>query len=91
MTSPTRINSVLAALITAAVVMVGFAPAAVANTASGSAGITILESLAVSEVDSVDFGYVHRPSAGQNMLTLNYADGSVELNGSGKVKHCSII
>ena len=85
MTNSTKIKSILAAIITAAVIVFGFAPSALAGNASanGSAGITILESLSVSEVESVDFGHFHRPSSGQNMLTLSHADGTVEMNGSG--------
>ncbi|WP_168210579.1 DUF4402 domain-containing protein [Persicimonas caeni] len=69
------------ALILAAVI--GLASTVSAAEYVGTGRITILESLAVSEEQSVDFGYVHRPSAGTNTLSLNHADGSVTASGAG--------
>lgn len=63
--------------------IIGLASTVSAAEFVGTGRITILESLAVSEEQSVDFGYVHRPSAGTNTLSLNQDDGSVSTSGSG--------
>lgn len=76
---------ILAALAAVAVVMTGTISVAAAGgaEAQGSAGITVLESLQVTEEASMDFGYVHRPSEGENTLELTYDDDTVTTNGSG--------
>ena len=78
MTCQPTLSKALAAVITIGCVSVSFA-----NETTGSAGITILESLAVTEQAPVDFGHVHRPSQGSNLLTLSYSGDSVSTNGDG--------
>lgn len=83
MPSQAQILKTVATLTAVAIMVLGFSATAVAGEAEGSASITILESLAVSEETPMDFGYVHRPSQGSNTLELNPEDGTVETNGSG--------
>lgn len=74
------------ALVTAAIVF-GLASTATAATEQGSASITILDSLQVTEATAMNFGHVHRPSSGQNTLTLDHEGDQVTLSGSGDAKY----
>lgn len=77
-------SKVLAAAVAIVVVMFAGSSVAFAQAqAQSSAGITILESLEVTEQQAMDFGYVHRPSSGENTLELSYDDDSVIAQGSG--------
>lgn len=80
-------NIAAIALITFAALALGAVSTASAASVESSAGITVLESLQVSETSSVDFGYVHRPSEGQNTLTLHHADDSVTTDGDGDAQY----
>lgn len=83
MTYKTPLTQAIAALMTAAIVVLGGASTALAANFTGTGSITILESLAVSEESGVDFGYIHRPSSGTNTFMLSYSDNSVTTEGTG--------
>ena len=85
----TTFRKVFATALTFALVsVVGISVATAGEAqAEGTASIGILESLEVTEQEPMNFGYVHRPSEGENTLVLSHQGDEVEANGSGDAQY----